>query len=101
MPTVRVVPSEITFDVEPSEPILAAAWRHGIYWPTTCNGEATCGVCVFSVIEGGDALSTVEDREDDGLALVRGTARSDQRLACQARAAGDVVIRKMGVRREG
>ena len=103
MPTVHVVPSGIAFEVEPSESILSAAWRNGIYWPTTCNGEATCGVCVFTVVEGHEALSPMGELEEDGLSIVVRTLPgdpADHRLACQARTAADVVVRKMGVQRE-
>lgn len=102
MATVRVLPSGITFDVDPSESILGGAARNGLYWPTTCNGEATCSVCVFTVLEGAEALSEKEELEEDGLSIVIGTMPGDpesHRLACQARACSDVVVRKMGVRR--
>lgn len=102
MPTVRVLPSGITFDVEPGESILAGAWRNGLYWPTTCEGQATCSVCVFTVLEGLPAVSPMDEREQDGLAQVARTLRGDaasHRLACQARVSADVVIRKGGVRR--
>lgn len=103
MPTVHVVPSGIEFEVEPTESVLSAAWRNGIYWPTTCNGEASCGVCVFTILEGGESLSGIDELEEDGLSIVIGTLPgdpADHRLACQARAAADVVVRKMGVHRE-
>lgn len=103
MPNVRVLPSGITFDADPSESILAAAWRNGLYWPTVCNGEAMCSVCVLTVIEGGDRLTPVDETEEDGLSIVLATLPgepSTHRLACQARATGDVVVRKMGVRKD-
>ena len=103
MATVRVVPSGIEFQAEASESILGAAWRNGIFWPTTCNGEGTCSVCVFTVVDGRDNLSPCEELEEDGLSLVVATMPGDpasHRLACQARTTADVVVRKMGVRRK-
>lgn len=103
MPTVRVLPSGITFDADSSESILAAAWRNGVYWPTNCNGEAMCSVCVLTVVEGGDWLTPIDETEEDGLAIVLPTLPgnpSAHRLACQARANGDVVVRKIGVRKD-
>lgn len=103
MATVHVLPSGITFEVEPSESILAGAWRNGLYWPTNCNGEAMCSVCVLTVVEGADGLSPMDEIEEDGLSVVINTLPgdpSDHRLACQARTTSDIVVRKMGVRRE-
>ncbi len=103
MAKVVVRPSGIVFDVEAGESILAAAWRNGLYWPTTCEGKATCSVCIFTVLEGATALSAVSDLEQEGLARVVRTMPGDpagHRLACQARLTGDVVIRKGGVRRK-
>lgn len=101
MAIVKVVPSGITFEPSPDESILEAAWRSGLYWPTTCEGNGTCTVCVFTVLDGAGALSVRDQREADGLALVRRTMPGDpdsHRLACQARATGDVTVRKVGVR---
>jgi ferredoxin, 2Fe-2S len=103
MATVRVVPSGIEFEAEKSESILGAAWRNRIYWPTTCNGEATCSVCVFTVLDGHENLSPLEELEEDGLSVVLATLPGDpasHRLACQAHATADIVVRKMGVRKE-
>jgi 2Fe-2S ferredoxin len=103
MATVRVVPSGIEFEADGSESVLGAAWRNGIYWPTTCNGEGTCSVCVFTVVDGHDCLSPLEEVEEDGLSIVVATLPGDpssHRLACQASVTADVVVRKVGVRRK-
>jgi ferredoxin len=100
MPIVRVEPSGSVFDAEMDESLMFAAERHGYYWPTICGGHGSCRACVCSPVEGADNLSPVDDWEREGLdalGLVRPGFPSP-RLACQARARGDVVVEKVGVK---
>jgi 2Fe-2S ferredoxin len=102
--TVRVEPSGIEFEALADESIMAAAVRHGLSWPTLCQGMATCSVCVIEIREGPDAFCAMSRTE-------RGTLESSfptlerrgfpLRLACQARIVGPdgVVVFKRGVRR--
>ena len=96
---VTVEPSGVAFDVAEGETVIQAAWRAGLYWPTVCNGQGSCRSCVLSVVTG--PLSSVEPWEQEGLDAVTPTLpghAGPYRLACQARPAGDVVVRKVGVR---
>lgn len=52
MPTVRVEPSGIEFDVAVGETVAEAAWRLGYTWPTKCWGKAECMVCWTRILAG-------------------------------------------------
>jgi 2Fe-2S ferredoxin len=87
--------------VDAGETIMAAAERSGHRWPTTCNGEADCGICAFVAEAGEDRLSPVAQAEATALALVpvtRERVGRTVRLACQVRVSGDVTVTKRGVK---
>ncbi len=48
-----------------------------------CGGKGICATCHIKVLEGADALSTLNDRERATLARITG-ATADSRLGCQA-----------------
>jgi len=78
-------------DLEHELSLLAAADKGGAALPHRCDGHARCGSCLVTIEQGKDQLSpmgTVETRMLKGL-----KAESGQRLACQARANGDVCCR--------
>ena len=99
-PIVRVEPLGAALEVFDGESIMAAAHRLGYYWPTICGGEGSCHTCYLRVLSGGENLTAEEPYEREGLEELRRAARSgdELRLACQARAVGDAVVHKRGVR---
>ena len=97
---VHVEPGGAHFDVDPKESVIQAAWRAGYQWPSTCWGQAECGVCVMEILKGMELLNPVTKAEATRLrALSRHNAEAC-RLACQARVVGNgnVIVRKPGVR---
>jgi ferredoxin, 2Fe-2S len=102
LPTVRVEPSGIQFEVDPGESVAEAAWRLGYTWPTLCWGQAECMVCVTKVIEAEDHTEPQADEERTQMqkllpARLLGDAKS--RLACRLLIKGEgVVLEKRGVR---
>lgn len=98
--TVRVEPAGLEFDVDVSETIMQAAFRHGYRWPTVCGGEGQCRACFVEVLDGGDRLGPVGRLEADGIRILvaSGEDRETVRLACQAQVRGAVTVRKHGVR---
>jgi 2Fe-2S ferredoxin len=98
--TVRVEPAGVEFDVRPGEAVIQAAWRAGYQWPTTCWGQADCGVCAMEILEGVELLSPAEKLEADRLRSLPRREGGGRRLACQTRivADGRVTVRKPGVR---
>ena len=100
---VAVEPLGASFDIEPDETIIQAAWRAGYTWPTICNGQGNCKVCVTLVLDGLENLLPIEAYEEEGLAQVRDTLPNGGegwRLACQARVRGDIRVKKIGVKPE-
>lgn len=98
---IRVEPAGVSFDTEDGETIMAAAIRNGYSWPTICGGSGTCKTCVFQTLDGADNLAPAKRYEQEGLDAIAGTlpdGGKNWRLACQARATGDVTLRKVGVR---
>jgi 2Fe-2S ferredoxin len=97
---VRVEPAAVTFAIEPQESVIAAAWRAGFQWPTTCWGQAECGVCAMEVLEGVELLSPVGPAEARRLRALPRRDGAGRRLACQAQVVGPgtVTVRKPGVR---
>ena len=80
---------------------MAAAIRNGFTWPTICGGQGTCKTCVFMTLEGEDNLAEIESWEEQALTSIAATLPNQGegwRLACQAKATGDVKLRKIGVR---
>ena len=67
--------------------LLAACDLGRIPMETECGGFAACNSCRVAVISGMDALSPTGFDEEPFL------DRDDQRLGCQARLLGDVVVR--------
>ncbi|OHV30936.1 ferredoxin [Pseudofrankia sp. EUN1h] len=100
----HVDPVGADLELEPGETIIEAAWRLGYHWPTTCYGQATCTVCHLEVLAGDEHLTPADEEERHALEnRLPGADRRDLarlRLACRARATGDVTVRKKGVRRQ-
>jgi len=100
--TVRVEPAGVDIAVGDGETVMHAAEREGYRWPTVCHGQAVCTTCFFEVIGGADNLDPAGEVERAALATspARLVPREHEiRLACQVRLQGDVIVRKLGVRR--
>lgn len=102
VPVVRVEPVGASLEIRPGETIFEAARRHGLHWPTTCHGQATCTVCHVEVLDGAEHLTPPGADELDALTnRLPGAARRDLtrlRLACRASATGGATVLKKGVR---
>lgn len=97
---IRVLPGDVEFQVGDGETVFAAAARHGIRWPTICQGNAECGICVMLVEQGEHQLSMKSSVETDRLALGANADDPRARLACRTCLSGDVVVRRRGVRHQ-
>jgi ferredoxin, 2Fe-2S len=95
---IRVLPADVEFDVADDETVLGAAVRHGIRWPTVCQGNAECGVCYMFVEVGDDRLSAKSSAEAGRLGLGVYADDPRARLACQTCLHGDVTVTRRGVR---
>ena len=97
---IHVLPSGLEFEVAVNQTILEAAQQQNFYWPTTCEGNATCTRCFFEVIDGEQNLSTMQNAEFEALENIRwrGDARTHERLACQTRIKGNITVQRRGVK---
>ena len=99
---VRVEPLGETLIVRPGEPLMRAAARQGLRWPTICKGSGLCGACYVRVVEADEALEPPSKRESATLKLVPPHMRGPEvRLACQLVPRGTMSVERVGVvRRE-
>ena len=103
MPRVRVEPLNIEFESPPGETVMNAANAAGYWWPVGCNRNGECTNCAMEVVSGVGRLSRMGRFERANLVRQRGQASIQDprlRLACQARVEGDIVVYKLGVRRD-
>lgn len=103
MPRVRVEPMDIEFEAGGSQTVMEAANAAGYWWPVGCNRNGECTNCAMEVVSGVGRLSPMGRFERANLVRQRGHASVEDprlRLACQARVEGDVVVYKLGVRRD-
>ena len=96
----HVEPAGVDLAVGDDEAVMHAAERLGYRWPTVCHGQAVCTTCFFEVLDGSGNLTPPSLVERTALAAspVVLLGMGEVRLACQARVAGDVTVRKRGVR---
>jgi len=84
---------------------MGAAQTRGLYWPTTCGGQAICTTCLTEIVSGGEALAEMGRNERKTLVAERGEAilKRSVRLACQAvvLTEGVIEVNKPGVRSAG
>ena len=96
---IRVLPSDVSFEVADGESVYAAACRQEYRWPSICHGDAECGICYMVVTEGAENLSEKSRQESDRLALGLKAKEPRARLACRTRLlSGDAVVERRGVR---
>ena len=98
---IQVEPTGVSFETKEGETIMAAAIRNGYTWPTICGGQGTCKTCVFLTLEGESNLAGLGPWEEKALESIIDSLPNrglGWRLACQAKATGDVRLRKIGVR---
>ncbi|MCB9229931.1 MAG: (2Fe-2S)-binding protein [Deltaproteobacteria bacterium] len=89
MPKVTITTDKLTLDVKDDYPLIDMCEQHETSILFGCR-DGACGACMIRVIEGMDHLSEMKEDERDFLETM--AAREDERLACQCRVRGDVVI---------
>ena len=85
VPRVTIVGSG-TVLAQVGQTLLEVCDEHSIRMDTACGGFAACNSCRVAVVSG--ELSPVDEAETPFL------DRPDQRLGCQARVQGDVVVQR-------
>jgi uncharacterized 2Fe-2S/4Fe-4S cluster protein (DUF4445 family) len=90
MPTVTFEPAHVVTDAAPGDTLFDLARRAGVAVETACVGKGTCGLCRVKVRAGEASLSPFGSVERKHLGNVYFITK--ERLACQARVSGDVVV---------
>jgi uncharacterized 2Fe-2S/4Fe-4S cluster protein (DUF4445 family) len=90
VPSVTFQPAGLRVDCAEGESVFEVGRRAGIEISTACVGKATCGLCRVKILDGEDATSPLNAAEKKHLGNVYFITR--QRLACQTRVHGDVVV---------
>jgi len=76
------------YNVEPGGTILSTLSAQGIYLPSACGGQGTCGLCTCQILEGGgDILPTEKDF------FTRKEEMENWRLGCQVKIRNDMTIK--------
>ncbi len=74
-------------EVEAGSNLLSTLSNNGIFLPSACGGQGTCGMCTCQITDGGgDVLPTEESQ------LTRGQIKDHVRLACQVKVKQDMKI---------
>jgi ferredoxin, 2Fe-2S len=96
--TVSVEPAGVVIELEPGESLLRAAQRCGYRWPTVCDGNASCGVCVAQVVSGFENCAEIGSLERERIVALNKPVDGKARLACQLTIEGPVTVHRRGVR---
>ena len=85
---VKLKVNDKEYKVEPGGTILGTLSQQGIYLPSACGGQGTCGLCTCQVLEGaGDILPTEKDF------FTRKEEMENWRLGCQVKIRNDMTIK--------
>jgi 2Fe-2S ferredoxin len=95
---VTVLPLGLELEVAEDQSVMAAAHQAGYIWPTECQGQASCGLCVSIIREGSQNCAPMLDEERETLERTMGMIDSSRRLACRLKVTGPVTLTKRGVR---
>ena len=95
---VTVLPLGLELEVAENQAVMEAAHQAGYIWPTECQGEASCGLCVSIIREGTENCAPLLDEERETLERTMGMIDSSRRLACRLLVTGPVTLTKRGVR---
>lgn len=88
---VTFLPQGVTVETAPGVTVLDIAMEHGIELEHACGGMAACTTCRVIVREGEDRVSPVEEAERTLLDSYR--IDRPNRLGCQVKILGDVVVK--------
>ncbi|MFK7825286.1 MAG: 2Fe-2S iron-sulfur cluster-binding protein [Oligoflexales bacterium] len=89
MPKVTITTDDLTIDVADKYPMIDMCEDHETSILFGCR-DGACGACMIRVKKGMNNLSKMEDDERDFLETM--AAEEDERLACQCKVLGDVIV---------
>ncbi len=91
MPKITFLPSGTCIEVHEGVTLFNAAPRADVAIPSQCGGRCACALCRVEVIEGSEFLSPLAWDEEEHLGNSFHLTR--ERLSCQCRVFGDVVVK--------
>lgn len=89
MPKVTITTDDMTIDVKDGYQLIDMCEEHDTSILFGCR-DGACGACMVKILEGSEHLSKMEDDEKDFLETM--AAEENERLACQCKVFGDVVL---------
>ena len=91
MPSVTFLPGDLRVECAAGESVFDVGRRAGVRIPTSCVGNASCGLCRVKIVSGEDQLAPFNAAERRHLGNVYFLTKV--RLSCQARVlGGDIVV---------
>jgi adenylate cyclase len=95
MPHVRILPDQVAAELPAEGTLLEGLLAAGVPIAHACGGNARCSTCRVRVVDGVEHLGP---RPEDECAIATRLGFDDAtRLACRARLAGDVSVRRLVV----
>ncbi len=85
---VKLKVNDKEYTVDPGQTILSALSNQGIYLPSACGGQGTCGLCTCQILEGGGSILPTEK----GF-FTRKEEMENWRLGCQVKIRDDMTIK--------
>jgi Na+-transporting NADH:ubiquinone oxidoreductase subunit F len=76
------------FTVEPGQTVLSALSNQGVYLPSACGGQGTCGLCKCRILEGAGSILPTEK----GF-FTRKEELENWRLGCQVKIRNDMNLK--------
>jgi len=90
VPKIKVAPENLEFEIDEDTDILSFLRSNDCYVKSSCGGHASCGDCVIKILTGDENLSKAPFEETKLLGNVFHITK--ERLSCQTKITGDVVI---------
>ena len=90
MPTITFLPSGTVIEVQPGTTVFHAAAEAEVAIPSQCGGKCACALCCVKLVSGEGLVSPLRWEEEGHLGNVFFLTR--QRLSCQLKVFGDVVV---------
>jgi ferredoxin len=89
MPKVTITTDNKTIDVVDGYPLIDMCEDHDTSILFGCR-DGACGACMVKIVSGSEKISPMKDDEKDFLETM--AAEPNERLACQCKVYGDVVL---------
>lgn len=91
VPKITFLPSGVTIEVHEGVTVFNAAARAEVAIPSQCGGRCACALCRIELVEGSKLISPMGWEEEGHLG--NSFHLTGERLSCQTRVFGDVVVR--------